>query len=293
MGNYCTHHRFDDRPRLQRINNVFSVVVMIILFLVVLLYAGFRGYRAYNHDAASITRFVTQQSVPYPAVTICPLVNVPITVLECLRETATVEVQNCTAPAYPKTYLIEGINHNCYTFNDPQNGVGTVLAANTSNDELTIVVQINITLVPPGEQVGCLIMVHEQGDDPELEKENSIIASAGAVTEIWLQRYQYTAINHSQDIEFMATAYGSAVVPEVGENVAAIVDLDFVYTEQGTYQVTDYYPYTPDQWIGEVGGFACLMIFLHQAFVFGVMSIISLIIREDRRPASRLKDDAL
>jgi len=293
MGNICTHHRFEGRPRLQRINFIFSIIVLLILFVVVLIYAGFRGYTAYHHDSAAITRFVSQDSIPYPAVTVCPLVAVPIFALECIRETATSEVENCSASSYAKSYEIEGISHNCLTFNDPQNSQGQALSALTPYDELTIMVKMNVSAVPPGEQIGCLVMIHQQGEEPELGLETSIIASAGAVTEIWLQRWVYYLTNHTQDIEYVAVAYGSTVAPEAGENVAQIIDLDFVYTDQGIFEYKEYYPYTPDQWIGEVGGFACLMIFLHQTFVFLVMSVVSLLIREERRPVNSLKDDAI
>jgi len=292
MGNLCTHHRFDDRPRLQRIHNIFSIIVLVVLFLAVLLYAGFRGYRAYNHLPDTLTNFVAKTSVPYPAVTVCPLVAIPITAIECIRETATVEVEVCSAPAYTKVYNIEGINHNCLTFNDPQNNVGKILTANSSNDEFTIIVQVNVSAVPPGEQIGCLVMVHDQGFDPELEEEETFIASAGQVTEIFMSRYHYTFINGSSETEYIVRASGSAVTPEAGEDVTTLVDMDFVYTNFGIYEESEYYAYTVDQWIGEVGGFACLMIFLHHSFVWLVMTIISLIIKEDKRPSTRLKDDA-
>jgi len=287
MGNSCTHHRFDEKPKLKRIEGVTSIVIAILLFIVVLLYAGFRGYNAYNHDPATQENFIKVNSIVFPAITVCPLVNVPIAPLECMREISNQEVEDCLSTVYTRTYNIEGTDHLCLTFNDPQSSSGSVMSASSVNDELAVIVYINSTAVPPGEQIGAIVFVHPQGSDPELEVEETFITETGVVTEVWLQQNHRIYANKSEEYDYLVRSYAGVLKPEPGEDVLTIVDMDFVYPRIEILQHREYFVYSVDVWIGEVGGVAFLLFFLHKSFLFLAMSVASKVVKDDSRSFSK------
>jgi hypothetical protein len=71
----------------------------------------------------------------------------------------------------------------------------------------------------------------------------------------------------------------------VGEN-ANIIDIDFVFPRQEVIVNAEYYNYAPNNWIGEVGGLAFLLWFLHWTVTAIILFVISRIRRQPYNPYS-------
>jgi len=280
--------RFEDRPKLQRIERILAWTTGVILLLVGLIYAGVRGHYAFVHKPAVQTYFQDQASVPFPAVTFCPLFEgvPPLQLLECVRETGPVEDTDCRSTAYYRNFIIETEQHYCLTINDPQNG-GSPIAATSVDDEMGTIISINSSLVPAGEPIGAIVMLHDQGTNPYIEPQNAFIIDVGKLTDIWVRKDQYTALNGTVTVFW--TAYTSvASIQPASAGAPNTMDMDFVFPKLGTYMNQEYYIYTQDNWIGEVGGLCALLLFLHAAFNFLVMLILSRVYKDDR--GQRLND---
>jgi len=240
--------------------------VGIILFIVVVVYAGVRGNQAYNHDPVVVTTFATRSSILFPAVTVCPVVPAGLTAIECAKEVTIQVTDNCLSMVYSRDFTIEGQTHVCLTFNDPQNN-SLPFSSESVDDELAIQVLVNSTNVPNGEPIGVLVMVHSQGVDPIIEDDSSFIANVGEVTESWLRYEENILINGQQgDKDYLTTVSAANKKGDASHVYVNIADVDFSFTLQGAFINTQYYAYTPDNWLGEVGGLACLLWFLHWAF---------------------------
>jgi len=265
-----------ENNKAERIRRVTSLAIGIILFIVVVIYAGVRGQYAYNNLPATIINFEPMASLDFPAITFCPLVPTVLKPVLCVKETALVEVADCSTTAYTRSFNIEGLYHQCITFNDPQDG-SPRLTSLSLDDEVAIRVYINASQVPPDEPIGALVMVHVQGVDPVLDDQNSFVSDIGKLTEVWLSLDTGTTPDGTEFVSKYYRAVASYVTyQEVNPGDSkSIMDVDFQFAKQGVYDYEQYYVYAPNNWIGEVGGLAFLLWFLHWAVVTTVGAIAS------------------
>jgi len=273
LGN-SSSSRFADNPKLNKINNVLTWTVGFILLIVVIIYASVRGKSAYHHMSNSQTNLIASSKVNFPAVTLCPLESTPLLMVpkECLYESSQVESTSCLPWVKGQSFNFEGVYYNCFTFNDPPNPAN-ILASTSLNDELVIQLYVNKTLIV--EELGALCMIHDQGVIPELETHSAFLVDVGKVTDIWMRKDVLTEINGVVEVDWSATISTLTLIEPLPEIPSTLIDLDFAMEEQGYYQVKEYYVYTTNNWIGEVGGLACLLMFLHQSFCFIVMTIVA------------------
>jgi len=268
-----------------KIRLVVTWSIGLILFITVVAYAGVRGQNAYNQSPS--LEIVTQQrtAINFPAVTACPIVPARLVQMECIKEMGTTMVADCSSTVYQRPFQIEGAIHQCLTFNDPQDGT-PVFTSSSSADEFAIKIAINVSDIPQGEPIGVLIIVHEQQTAPILEEEASFLANVGEITQGWLQLSEFHRINGLQELDFKVVASAAnAKEIVVGEN-ANIVDIDFVFPRQEVIVNTEYYNYIPDNWIGEVGGLAFLLWFLHWSVTAIILFVISRIRKQPYNPYS-------
>jgi len=271
MGN-CSSSRFDANINLARVNRIITWSVAIVLVLVAIIYAGERGYHAYHHTpAVQIDEVPQSGSIPYPAITICPLEQVPITTIDCLYETNQNPVSSCLGGEYVRGYTFEGKRYTCYTYNDPQNGTAPV-SSTSVNDEIEIQVFIEPSNVK--EDFGALCIVHPQGSPPELELESSFVANIGTETFVLLQKDVLQNVDGTTEDEFTATYSGGKLKSNATQTVYS-VELTFAYAEQTIFYNNQYYVYTRNNWIGEVGGFVCFLYFIHLAVTYVTITIVA------------------
>jgi len=295
MGN-TSSTRFDDIPYLKRINDIFSTIVAVLLLLAVIIYAGERGYYAYHHLPARQSNFKVLKPVNFPAVTACPLEPYNVVPTDCIKETALSPYPTgfCLDYVYQRAHVFEGFNYTCHTFNDPNPSQGQPMQSNSIQDLLELRLFINASLIPAGEPQGLFVMLHPQGEDPQIELSTSFVAGLGDLTQVWIEKEQVTQINGTSFVMFQATAGN---VPKQGSGFENnVLEILIAYTQQGYTQTNEFYAYSKDNWIGEVGGFAALMLFLHGTLVFLVMSIVGRIYKRAHGdtnpvPKARLHDE--
>jgi len=279
--------RYEDRPKLAKIERIFAWVTGVICLIAGLIYAGVRGHYAYVHTPAVQINFQQSGSINFPAVTFCQLYDEnnmpPIQLIECVRETSFQEDTDCRSTAYFRSFIIEGETHNCITVNDPQNSGTAPIFSTSTNDEMGIILQINSSLIPPGEPVGALAMIHQQGQYPSISVANAFLVDVGKLTDVWIREDVYFPINGSNPSYIWSGVQSTATIQQVNPNATLnTMDLDFVFAAQGTYSDVEYYVYGRDNWIGEVGGFCALLLFLHAAVNFIAMLILERVIKDSR-----------
>jgi len=285
MGNLSTS--YSDYPVLQKAERIVSYSVGFILFLVVVIYAGVRGKAAYNHLPASQTDLISQATVNYPAVTLCPLEVTPFQLVECTHEIFGKPSQNCTGTRLSYV-MFDGVNLTCYTLNDPLNG-GTILASSSTQEELAIQIQLNSNLVK--EEQGAVVYLHDQGV-ALYELDEGVLVDVGKITDVWITKEIITEIDGTVETDWNPKLSSATRFPV--NTSKSLIDMDIVFTYQGYLQTQEYYVYGQDNWIGEVGGLAALLLFLHRAFMFLFMTIVAEVYTR-KYPASkgteRLRDD--
>jgi len=194
---------------------------------------------------------------------------------------------NCSSFVHTDTVQFEGRNMSCFTFNDPSSSSSNIVYANSTNEELAISVIINATNAV--EVIGGLVILHEQGVAPALSTGNSFLADVGELKEVYLSKYIEELIDDSTVIYWTGTA-SSASLKEAGSISSIVISIDFIFDTLGVYNVEEYYTYEVDNWIGEVGGLAALLLFLHGAFVLIVMEIISFVYKRRQRTSMSMRE---
>jgi len=262
----------------QRTKRVLNVVITCIMFFTVILYAGFRGYNAYHHKPALMTNFVQRSPVEFPAVTFCPLVNTVLVPLACVTETALVNTSNCMSTVTTQMVNVEGVQRSCITFNSAE-----TLLSRTTNDEMAMRVWINAAQVPPDEPFGALVMLHDADELPQLEAESSFLADVGELIECWVNLYEIHHINGVIEDDYVSTVSSAGYKPTAPNDSTNVMDVDIQFVQQGVFVAQEYYVYTIYNWFGEVGGFACLLMFLQTTFVWLVMLILGVVKGKDQK----------
>jgi len=263
----------------RKIRLIITWTIGILLFIAVIAYASVRGTLAYKHTPAIQQNFQYRPSVNFPAVTICPLTSPAIiTNVECVKETAGMDIGDCSSTIRQVIGVIQGISHYCLTYNDPRDG-SAPLSSQNLNDFMEIQANIDSSSILEGEAVGAIILIHDQGTQPILLEESTFVANVGQKTAAFISVNEIHFINGTVYRDYLAVSSSSDTKENANLAYGSIAAIEFSYTQQGVNINQEYYVYTPDNWIGEVGGFACLLWFLHWA----VTNIILLIVRKVRR----------
>lgn len=265
-------------------NRVWQLSGGALLFVTVLLYAGsdssmlisqvgFRGKYAYDHLPIEQESFVSADEVLFPVITICPT-NYQYSLIPtaCVKQTALQSTQTrdvCENSIYTREVNIRGVTYPCFTINDPK-GKFVVpyppLSSSSVADQIRVEIFSNTSSMPPNTRVGAFIILHTNTTPPNVTRDNSFIADSGKSTLGLLRRITHKYLSGATNDSFVvetsvASLFGSSI-----ENTEVILS----YTEEGYYISTEYYDYTIYNWFGEVGGFACLMLFLHWSVGFWV-----------------------
>jgi len=247
------------------------------LFIAIIIYAGIRGHQAYNQTPSETLKFVPMTSVNFPAITFCPLVPIKLTIIECEQERNDVGVKDCYSTVQYSSILIESKNHTCITvnaFSDPSK----IIASNNMVDEIGIQMSVNMSTLPADDPTaGAFVIVQPQGTAPVLAQGSSFVADVGKIMEVMLRVNQLTFMNGTTVLQYVASASGAT---NVGQAYQGVMDVDFNIYPLGIYQSKEYFAYTVQMWIGEVGGFACLFTFLHLAALFLFMLVYRALSKE-------------
>jgi len=255
-------NRFGENPTVRKIRLGIKWSIGLILFLSVVIFAGFRGVIAYNNQSVTLIQFEQRSSVNFPAVTICPMEPSNLSLVECVKETGSNDVVDCSSSKYSRIFPLEGSFFQCLTFNDPQDGSQPIFSESLA-DEFEIQIMINSSQVPIGEAIGVLVMLHDQGSEPLLEEESSFVSTIGELTEVWISLNNIHYINGSTENDFKASTSAADLREDTPGSFQNLIAVAMSFTQQGVFINQEYYVYTPNNWIGEIGGFVCLLWFLH------------------------------
>jgi len=265
MGNILDRETMG--PQTKRVHNWISWTLTALLFIAVLLYAGFRGYVAHKNLPSERITFAPRSSIPFPVVTMCPFVPVPVmNIVECELELNGNPVGDCYGTITTQMFSVEGQPRSCFVINTQ----GT-LNSDQNADELAIQVYINSTLLPAYEPVlGVFVLINAPNQPTILKTGSSFIADGGKLTEAYIRMDETHHLNKS-----VSTTYSAS--PSAASNrdpkMVDTIDVDFWFTDQGAFIHQEYVAYNVDNWIGEVGGFTCLLTFLHMAVLWIIMAI--------------------
>jgi len=265
MGNIQSEMSVEG-TRIRRVLNLITVAIMVI---VVIIYAGVRGYQAFHMNTAFLQTWSQQTNVNFPAITICPLDNAPLTQRECVYETSGVEKSMCLNTVSSQIYNIEGVPYSCLTFNSiAKNQV----VSTSTNDEVAVQVSLNPNLITPDEPIGAIVIIHDVNESPFIESHSSFTCQPGSTYEVWLRLDEFVFMNGTTEKDYTSTVSSAIFKPLTANESTTVIDLDFSFLEQGFFVNTEYRPYNRFNWYGEVGGVACLLMFLQIAFVWIVMT---------------------
>jgi len=256
-------------PNTKKVHNWVSWGLTAIFFIVVIAYASWRGYYSHLKSPSVTSTWTPQASVPFPSITFCPVVPIPISVLECELEKNDAAVGDCTNTMSQTSIIIESVTYNCLTFNSK----GTIFSGATY-DEIGIQIYMNSSLLPADDPImGCFVMVQPAGTAPVLEWEHTFVVDVAKTTEVFLAVTQITRLSGVTELDYIAAASGSQN-RDPAPTFKDTMDVDFWFNPMGGITVAqEYIPYTVDNWIGEVGGFTCLLTFLHCAVLWIFMAI--------------------
>jgi len=272
---YVRHAQARKDAGLERISTILKWTAGIVLFMAVLIAAGIRGYYAYNHLPATQVDFNLRNSVPYPAVTLCPLRPSSLVLVECVKLTSYLDTGDCTATSFIRPYLYNGYIANCYVLNDPQDG-STPMSSTSVMDVLHIEVSfVNTSDIIEGDPIGVYVLLHPQMTTPSFEIDSTFEAGAGQWTQAWILLNEVHSINGNIVNDYQSSSSSMPAKENTYGTYANIVSIGIAFTVPGVFVNQEYYTYTPDNWIGEVGGLAFLLYMLHWVFTESLLWVLA------------------
>jgi len=264
-----------DDASFTKIRLIITWGIGLILLLAVLIYAGIRGNATYNMQPSYQVSFQPRSVVKFPAVTVCgmePWVW-DFGVIQCAKITLGQFTGDCTQNTYTQFFQIEGNQYKCITFNDPLNSGGSVMLAANVADSLNLILFMNSSGVQVGEGIGVAVMLHDQSSAPNFEQESTFISTIGQISEVIIDLNEIHTLDGSIYNNWTSSSYNAFLREDSNLDYQNLVSMTIFYANQGVYINQQYLVYTTNNWLGEVGGIACLLWFLHW-LVTGILLLL-------------------
>jgi len=259
---------------IDRISLILRWTAGIILFIAVIIAAIIRGISAYNTPPNIQTNFVPRNSINFPVITLCPMRNFAISIVECVKETNLKLDADCVPTIYNTMYEYYGFTANCIVVNDPKDG-SAPFASSSFGDLLEIEISINSSSVIPGEPIGVYGVVHQQKTLPDVEVDSTFVGIPGQWTEVWALYNEVNPFYGGQYIDYEASAYSTIIQEDLINDYASIISISLSFPNQGAFVSEEYYVYSANNWVGEIGGLAFLLYMLHWIFCLAIISLLS------------------
>jgi len=160
-------------------------------------------------------------------------------------------VSNCLSQVIHFSMVIEGTTLACLQYN---NVPASPFLATSSSSELGTRTLVDFSRVPLGEPLGVYVIVHQQGVAPPFTWNNVFIGDPGDVTLALLQNTTLVYANGSSVVNFGVSISKAATAANDTASTNSQVPI-----------------YIQHEWIGEVGGLAALLYFLHQTIMWIVL----------------------
>ncbi|KAI9095821.1 hypothetical protein DFS34DRAFT_163828 [Phlyctochytrium arcticum] len=264
-----------------------------LFFVIMIFYAGFRGHRVVTQLPATYRTTQPPKNMPikflstvfpnkvpsatfeFPAFTICPpdpRTGVSITFSSCFssNHVAAAEKLAC-AEGYPRILPFEGQNLNCITLNDPQDLKAVAVADSTDH---VLELRVMVAGISPGSPEGVLVAAHPQLGRTEpltsLTFENFFAASAFTSTQIVGRKLYTIGLDKSVNVGYEIKASSMRLKMDAINNATSVpapINIEFRFPKlEATYEKA-FLVLDMNNWLGEVGGVACLLMLLHRAFL--------------------------
>ncbi|TPX54502.1 hypothetical protein PhCBS80983_g05903 [Powellomyces hirtus] len=277
--------------RGQGIQDKLQLAVGALFVGIMIIYAGVRGHKVVTQLPATyrttqaprtisnayLEKMFPKTRIPsptyeFPAMTFCPpQPGSRISFVSCYRA-ATATKDSC-APAgiFYRNLTFEGSDLQCLTVNDLP---GKALVATNQDDILEV--RVNIDGVTEGDPEGAVVATHRQlgPNEPVMSEwgfDNFFGASAYTSTEI-VGKKLYTIDSNGrwqETYETKASSIRYKMDPakyDASKEFKPFVTVEFRYPKlEATYEKS-FLVLDMNNWLGEVGGVACLLFFLQRAF---------------------------
>ncbi|KAI9362519.1 hypothetical protein DFJ73DRAFT_956756 [Zopfochytrium polystomum] len=295
MGNF-----YAPSPRLlnQRGQNVYdrlNIIMGVIFVITMIIYAGVRGHRVVTQLPATYRTTKTPKQlfsneyvdaifpsqVPsatyeFPAIIMCPQDPAASLVLGSCAKVSIATEEPCRADGvYVSNVTVTGGETlTCLVLNDPPGGAAgdttTALVANSAQDVLDVAVSVVGTRA--GRPVGIFVQLHDQsgkGSSYEADFEDFSIASAFGRTEIMARKIYHIDMDANFTTDFETKTSFSLYNSTMDLQAAtAPVGIEIKYPKLECVYEKEFLPLDMNNWLGEVGGVAALLMFLYRSLSF-------------------------
>nr|KAJ3421691.1 hypothetical protein HK105_002670 [Polyrhizophydium stewartii] len=273
--------------------------------LVMIIYAGVRAHKVATQMPATYVTTTPPNKLPidylnqlfpskipdasyeFPAFTVCPESGGSAKFVSCfVTLTPSGAKKTCDANGmYTRVLPIDDDQVTCLTVNDAP---GVPMVASDARDVLTLVV--SISGAPKGSPDGALVTAHHHlgvNVAPERSFENFFGVSAGTMSEVVGKKKfdigQGGDMTWQYDIKAtnMRLALGNQTLADMNQAI-----IEFRYPKLEITYEKEFLPLDMNNWLGEVGGVACLLFFLLRLVVVileGVLTQLDAFSMMDKR----------
>ncbi|KAJ3313499.1 hypothetical protein HDV04_001928 [Boothiomyces sp. JEL0838] len=259
----------------QEIKEAIEYTLGSLFTLIVILYAAVRAHKVYTQLPATFSTTSVPKALPielanqffpnqlppttfeFPAFTVCVPAHTTIKVTTCGAKQYPIEaIKSCDLLGiYNRTMTIQGQTVPCVTVHDLP---GSQLVANSNQDSFVLELQV---VAPPNVTTEAMVTAHHHlgpNVTPTLDFDNFFDVGASSMVEIMGRKVVEIDIN--EDIQYDYDLKSSTVVEPNQPNTR--IALEFWYPQLEITYTKTFLPFDKNNWLGEVGGYACLMYFL-------------------------------
>jgi len=252
-------------PTPRKLLSLFSLFAALVFILAVIITAAVRAQLEFSTPPATVLSSIPVTAMTLPVLTVCPMfVQSVLSPLECVFEDGPTVVADCLSQVVTVQVTIENIQLNCLQYNN----IAAPFVATSSASELGSKTYVDSSLVPVGEPIGLYAMVHTQSVAPVFGWNNVFIGNPGDVHLVLLQNTTHIhADGSTQEVNF-AISVSHAGTALNDTTSTKTVDVDVIYPQMVAYYDTEVPIYVQHSWVGEIGGLAALLFFLHNAVMW-------------------------
>ncbi|KAJ3191323.1 hypothetical protein HK101_007884 [Irineochytrium annulatum] len=287
MANIFANGARTFNQRGQNVYDRLSAFVGILFFIIMIFYAGFRGHRVVTQLPATFRTTTLPAELPvtylndlfpsqvpaatyeFPALLICAMDSAASVQLVSCDKAATATLLACDHKGNANvTVTFDHSEMRCITVN---NAPGLPLIADVAEDE--IIVKVAVTGTRDGQPQGVMVTMFDQGKSFNPNFENYFVAATSAATEVSARKVIDIAMDGTYAIEFEARVT-SVPVLNVPVNSTNIAEITVQYPNLEVMYEKEFLPLDMNNWLGEVGGVAALLMMLHQTFAFVLQFVL-------------------
>ncbi|ORY43823.1 hypothetical protein BCR33DRAFT_717460 [Rhizoclosmatium globosum] len=290
-GNYIADSNRIFNSRGQRIYDAISGLLGTFFFLLMLIYAGFRGHKVVTQLPATYRTTQTPNLIPidyfddlFPSAVPSASFEFPVVTMCADDPAASVAVANCIKKLLLRTLTVtkqelEGDSLSCVSVNQAP---GNLLIANDQDEYMYL--QVNVTGTRANKNDGILTFLSDQnnatfGNQFNITFDNYFTAATYTTAEVAIRKVITIDLDGNYQINFESKVTWNS-------SAASPVNLEIRYPALQVVYEKAFLPLDMFNWLGEVGGVASLLFFIHSTVIYIVPLVL---LRFDRYTDVRAK----